>query len=180
MDNCSRGVDVYVFDREYAVRYVGTVEGVTTCELEPFGSPVDPNQCIQALVSDGYNTTPDGNDSQSANATHPPDVPPPPPPPPHTRHAMVTSWHLTVTIGVFVAVVFVLLCIVIFLIVIVCVLRHWHLCRNGQLDCSGFGGDGGSRLQLARKLWMNCKMRKLFKNPVFLCDSTMEMGTEDC
>lgn len=176
VDNCSRGVDVYVFGREYAVQYVGTVEGVTTCELEPFGSPVDSNQCLQALVIDGDNTTPDENDSQSANATHPPDVSPPPPP--HTRHAMVTSWHLTVTIGVFVAVVFVLLCIVIFLIVI-CV-RHWHLYRNGQLDCSGFGGDGGSRLQLARKLWMNCKMRKLFKNPVFLCDSTMEMGTEDC
>ena len=110
---------MYVFDREYAVQCVGTVEGVTTCELELFGSPVDSNQCLQALVSDGDNTTPDENDSQSANATHPPDVspppPPPPPPPPHTRHAMVTSWHLTVIIGVFVAVVFVLLCIVIFL-----------------------------------------------------------------
>ena len=176
VDNCGRAVDVYVFGREYAVQYVGTVDGVTTCELEPFGSPVDPNQCLQALVSDGDNTTLDGNDSHSDNATHPPDVPsPPPPPPPHITHA--TLWHPTVIIGAFAALVSLLLCIVIVFIVI-CVLRHWRLYRKGQLAWIGSGGDGGSRLQLARNLWMNCKMRKLFKNQRFCY--RMEMGTEDC
>ena len=130
VDNCSRGVDVYVFDMEYAVRYVGTVEGVTTCELEPFGSPVDSNQCLQALVSDGDNTTFVHNNSQSVStATHPPHQTSSPLPSPTPEvHPTAVTVHQAIVIGAPVAGILVF-GIVAILVSIVCM---YYFCLYGK------------------------------------------------
>ena len=133
VNNCSSkriATDVYVFDSKYSVQYVGALEGVTACELEAFGSSMDPTQCIHALVADSDNSTSVGNDSQSApNTTHHPD-PTSPPTSPGIKASAVTS-HQAVIIGAFVAVVLVI-GIVIALVVIICVCWHCYLYSKGR------------------------------------------------
>lgn len=128
VDSCNRSsVDVYVFDGECAVRYVGTMEGVTTCELEPFAPLVDPSQCVHALAVDSDNgNTSVSTESQTIPSPTPSSGPlplPSLPPPSPDVHSTPVMKRWPVIIGVPVALALV---VAIFAIVVFIICMYWH------------------------------------------------------
>ena len=173
VDSCNRSlVDVYVFDDECAVRYVGTMDGVTTCELEPFAPLVDPSQCVHALAVDSNNgNTSVVNGSQSIPSPPPTPRSRSPPPPPLVVHPRQVRQHRQLVIGLIVGVLFGILVLVI-VIVSICVGLHCHWYRGRN---RAWLEENGSRLQAVRRLWQECRLRRQLKDSM-LCERRMEAG----